>query len=1731
MKPLTNDAPAGSDDKSSRNTESTRDKVQSQVSNRRRTSRISELLLESSNPTKPDQLDDFSGVGVGAPHRRTLDGDALRTESFAAGSVYSACNSMRGSVYGESVAGGNSMRRRSSMGGGAASGAHGHWRKLNSAMVVSKALAGRPRGQFGSRAATQSGRHDPPPSLASLSGKEGVLGLLRILWQNLTARLAILPDTTWYQVYWFYWAVAIALLSCWVEPFHMAFPADGQGWLLAIEYFIIGTFLVDFFLKFYIAYYDPETGLLVTTQPKMGMAYIKSWKFFLDLFGCFPYDSVMTSIAKRYGTSSATLDSMEWLRLLTLARAYRILDLFNMLDYRMLVSQGTLMLLRNYTYVFFTAHWAACIFYHVAQQESNFGPDTWVGRTADAFPSAVYERYILALYYSVTIFTAMGDARMFPFSTVEIALTIVYLLFNLFLAAYIIGTVTIMMVTADEHSKAFRDSVSHLHEYSRDNELPERLYTAMKEHLEVHFDSAQSTDDQVLSIYPTAIRRRVLRHLYLQSIKGCYLFQGCKQRFLDAVLSAARVELFLPGVEILTEGDNVVELLIVVLGEVAVSQGSARMGALYGGGGGGGGTGGLSSVGSERFSVGGSFSHLNESMRRASSGGLFLEGGGGDAGGGGVGGNNGSATPLLSPGGISVGLSPATAMMRGGGGHVTKKSVGDSLSEITFFSDGASYETVVGTTPVRVLSLPKAAWELLVQQFPQQARHVLENVQRAAESAVEENLKAAGARSQLTAEQLHVALSLVSGTGGFAESTDPLLLAQTRDALTHAQLDMITRLDDIRAVVSAHVRKCDEMRTFEFLNTAAQGDVESLSTMLKQGISANTADYDGRTALMLAAAKGFDGAVQLLLDSGADKDKVDAFGISALAEAAKNAHDSIIELMLSYGATLGAGGLTVAAEMCTAVFEGDLVKLRRLLRSGAPPDACDYDQRSALHIAGAEGNLEAVKLLVEEGGADPNFQDRWGNTTLDEARRVGAEDVVAYLEGLLRGGAAMSSEKKRHQEQHDYMTWCGLGNAEQLRQAGGYGFGEEVGCAFTGLMVAASKGHTEAVKVLLAGMPPGTLLTHAHLAMLEAARMGHADTVTAFRTAGVMLRDPRVACARHLLSDLRNAAQQGNGPVVEALLAAGVPGRLEPGSEWTQVQQPADAASALHLATAHSHLGVVRRLLEHGGALPDLTTPDALGRTPLQLADIALAQQPSSLRAKAVCDYLGWAAAEAGRGAGMQQLAAAALERWGAISHHGHGHNESTQGMRTPTPPAILKERDKGSGSPLDSFPGERLLLPQRPPSEQAAPSPSQPTDANGSDRSPVNRLGGTSLRAGAVVGEPQPEDAQEDPVSATVATARLLPVGSTGSGGGGSGGGAGPPAEAAALMASSAVAEAWDNLPGTPGGSTRGSSLAFQALKQLDANAAAGGGGGVEADAALMYRSSVLHSAALLNDPPAALLAAASASLVGGRVPACLSPTGRPNRGTSGNLSSPRLVLPPPSSSGAWPLAGVPEGSVGPPAAAAPFRLDRVPSSNRVHATSLNGGASAFMQAGGLQESAFGAGTWIVDGIAGYGGGRGGGGGGVGGAAAGGSVGGGNRRALGSVQSLIVPRCTPSNPTLRPSRSGVRLNEPDAVEREVGAFVRAPAGSVGGGDSGGIVLASGADVVYGGMAAVPSQRVRLSRGGGGGSGGGATRLSSNGREVLSTAGTNSPATITGVRLSLADASLTPPLSPLSPLR
>ncbi|TSN76577.1 Glutaminase kidney isoform, mitochondrial [Bagarius yarrelli] len=84
-------------------------------------------------------------------------------------------------------------------------------------------------------------------------------------------------------------------------------------------------------------------------------------------------------------------------------------------------------------------------------------------------------------------------------------------------------------------------------------------------------------------------------------------------------------------------------------------------------------------------------------------------------------------------------------------------------------------------------------------------------------------------------------------------------------------------------------------------------------------------------------------------------------------------------------------------ELMFAAYSGDVSALKRFALSAVDMDLRDYDSRSALHLASAEGHLEAVKFLTGTCRVNPHVKDRWGNTPLDDAIEFGQDSVAEVL--------------------------------------------------------------------------------------------------------------------------------------------------------------------------------------------------------------------------------------------------------------------------------------------------------------------------------------------------------------------------------------------------------------------------------------------------------------------------------------------------------------------------------------------------------------------------------------------------------------------------------------------------------------------------------------------------------------------------------------------------------------
>lgn len=90
-------------------------------------------------------------------------------------------------------------------------------------------------------------------------------------------------------------------------------------------------------------------------------------------------------------------------------------------------------------------------------------------------------------------------------------------------------------------------------------------------------------------------------------------------------------------------------------------------------------------------------------------------------------------------------------------------------------------------------------------------------------------------------------------------------------------------------------------------------------------------------------------------------------------------------------------------ELKFAASTGQIDTVRHLLARGLPINQGDYDDRSTLHVAVAEGQATIVKLLLAKG-ASVDVVDRWGATPLLEAFKY---DNLAVAEVLFQHGARM----------------------------------------------------------------------------------------------------------------------------------------------------------------------------------------------------------------------------------------------------------------------------------------------------------------------------------------------------------------------------------------------------------------------------------------------------------------------------------------------------------------------------------------------------------------------------------------------------------------------------------------------------------------------------------------------------------------------------------------------------
>jgi serine/threonine protein kinase len=154
-----------------------------------------------------------------------------------------------------------------------------------------------------------------------------------------------------------------------------------------------------------------------------------------------------------------------------------------------------------------------------------------------------------------------------------------------------------------------------------------------------------------------------------------------------------------------------------------------------------------------------------------------------------------------------------------------------------------------------------------------------------------------------------------------------------------------------------------------FTRVVEKGDTDAVDLFLAAGMSPDTRDGHGKTALIVAASGGSDEISRKLLSKGADPNARAGDGSTALMEAAENDHKKTTTVLLENNSDVNTQDNDGRTALLRAAARGHSEMVRILLNKGARVDLKDRLGRDALMWAEINDHSDVADLLRKAGAA------------------------------------------------------------------------------------------------------------------------------------------------------------------------------------------------------------------------------------------------------------------------------------------------------------------------------------------------------------------------------------------------------------------------------------------------------------------------------------------------------------------------------------------------------------------------------------------------------------------------------------------------------------------------------------------------------------------------------------------------------------------------------------------
>ncbi|CAD8198985.1 unnamed protein product [Paramecium pentaurelia] len=353
------------------------------------------------------------------------------------------------------------------------------------------------------------------------------------------------------RIVWDIITMLVIFLAILILPVEISFNVEST-FLDDFNLFSLAVFTLDIFINFNTAF--QHKGQYVFDRSLIVQNYLKMW-FWIDVVSTFPFDLIVeaaTSSVVQVDEDELTqeqskvqkdslVQTMKLLRILKFFRLIKIIRLLRVLKLKQLFAKLedyidisgsviTIYQLLKLTFIMlFVAHWLACIWHFIAEQENSSSGYSWLQATELA-EQQWYIKYVASVYWATATMTTVGYGDIVPVTSVEKLFGIIVMLLACCVFAYIMNSIGGIFVKLDTNEKTIRLKLGQANQFLKSNEIPKDLQARVRKYLEYKYEteSSQVNEKDALSVLSSTLKDEVLQNVNTSLIKQSALFNSGK---------------------------------------------------------------------------------------------------------------------------------------------------------------------------------------------------------------------------------------------------------------------------------------------------------------------------------------------------------------------------------------------------------------------------------------------------------------------------------------------------------------------------------------------------------------------------------------------------------------------------------------------------------------------------------------------------------------------------------------------------------------------------------------------------------------------------------------------------------------------------------------------------------------------------------------------------------------------------------------------------------------------------------------------------------------------------------------------------------------------------------------------------------------------------------------------------------------------------------------------------